>query len=125
MRFERIKQIKVITTADPEQFESDVNKSMTDLRELKPELVIHTVQPFTAVIQYEKEERILETVKDEFHENGIRYTCLDCPHLDRPMDGRIKWAYCKYSPYGKTHINDDACEFFYKELACGKAKPVR
>ena len=125
MRFERIKQIKVITTADPEQFESDVNKSMLVLRELKPELAIHTVQPFTAIIQYEKEEKILETVKDEFKARGIGYTCLDCPHLDRPMDGRIKWAYCKYSPYGKTHIHDDACEFFYKELACGKAKPVR
>ena len=123
MRQRRIKQIKVISTNQPEDFETKVNSAMRELSTFSPVLQILDRDNFTAVIEYEKTEEIIETVADEFHAAGVSYRCIDCPHIDRPMDGRVRWAYCKFATYGRTHIDSEACEFFYKEIAQGKAKP--
>ena len=124
MDWKKIKQIRVIQTSAPDEFEKQVNSAMVELCESDPVLTIRDGAGFTAIIEYIRTEKILETVADEFHEAGIYYHCKNCPHIDRPMDGRIKYTTCKYAELGRTHINYGACEVFYKDLKAGRIKPI-
>lgn len=123
MRIKRCEQIKVISTSDPQEFEAQVNAALSEMHGQDPKLTIRDGPDFTAIITYQKEERICETARDEVRAEGFLYLCEDCPYADRPSD-RVRWAYCRYAVAGKTHIDREACDMFYKELRAGRIEPV-
>ena len=59
--------IAAIAADDPKEFEQQFNEQMTLLSDNNPQVTLDISNGFRAVIQYEVEERAVETVKDEFH----------------------------------------------------------
>lgn len=120
MKYVDVPQIAVIHSETPQGFEEAFNNKMRELADSNPKYEFRG--ELTAYITYIKHERIIETVADEFEEMGIRYTCGQCPHCEPPKDKRHKWTKCKYSPYGRVRLDEDACELLYKEVMLGKAE---
>lgn len=115
--------IAAIAADNPEQFEKEFNERMSLLSENNPKVTIDISNGFRAVIQYEVEERAVETVKDEFNLEGIRHICRECPFHDLEMDSRRKWVTCRYSENGETHLDHECCNYFYKQLKLGQVRP--
>lgn len=79
---------------------------------------------FVAIITWHSEEKQVETIKDEFHLEGLRYVCGQCPHLEQDYDGRKKRFPCKYSEFSSVDIRQECCELFYKQLKQGLIEPM-
>lgn len=79
---------------------------------------------FIAIITWHSVEEQAETVKDEFHLEGLRYVCGQCPHLEQDYDGRKKRFPCKYSEFSSVDIRQECCELFYKQLKQGLIEPM-
>jgi len=120
-----MKQIKVINTDDPAGFQEQVNRAMQELHDKDPELTIKVEGgEFTAVIQYlDRVQEEPQTVKEEYHRDGIRFVCSQCPYVEIPFDGRVRWCHCRYAIGNMTHKDHECCERFYQELAQGMIKP--
>ena len=118
-------KIKVIQTEDPEEFERQYNEATEALWEKDYEV---NVQPFSGVhcayFYWKETEQIFNLVSDEFHAEGIRYICDQCPLHDPVEDGRKKTVWCKYADYGHTDLRHEACELFYKMLKKNEVKPI-
>lgn len=124
MRSEDFSQIKVIQTESASEFEERINSSMRELAVKRPECKLIEGKGFCAIITYTEHIQIIETVADEYHAEGIYFSCKNCPYLDDPHDKRIKNCTCKYSNTGYTHKDSDACEVFYRALKRGDIKPL-
>jgi len=126
MRHENYPQIAVISGDDPKEFQDRFNAAVKELsgNKITGQKIEITGNSFAAVITYEVTEHIVDSVADEFHLEGIRYLCKHCPHLEDPMDKRIKYCSCKYSDTGKAHKEHEACELFYRQLKLGKITPL-
>lgn len=112
-----IPSFKIIHEQTAEDFERVLNASVEELAECKPEVKFVPENGFCAYLTYhQKEKTIIESVRDEFHLEGIYYHCRNCPHLDIPEDRRVKYGHCKYTPNYRTNKNGEACELFYKWL---------
>ena len=115
--------IAAIAADNPDQFEKEFNERMSLLSENNPKVTIDISNGFRAVIQYEVEEKAVETVKDEFNLEGIRHICRECPFHDLETDSRRKWVTCRYSENGETHLDHECCNYFYKQLKLGQVRP--
>lgn len=112
-----IPSFKIIHEQTAEDFERVLNASVEELAECKPEVKFVPENGFCAYLTYhQKEKTIIESVRDEFHLEGIYYHCRNCPHLKAPQDRRVKWCKCKYRSTGMTHKDHEACELFYKQV---------
>ena len=120
MKHKTHKRMKVIRTDDALTFETQVNKILEQFPEA--EIEYNHNLGFCAYLTYTFEEEIPEDVADRFHQQGIYYHCRNCPHMEPPRDGRCKWCECDITPYGKTHMDSEACEYFYKSLLTGEIK---
>ena len=96
---------------------------MSLLSDNNPQVTLDISNGFRAVIQYEVEESRVETVMDEFHLEGIRHICRECPSHDIETDSRRKWVTCRYSENGETHLDHECCNYFYKQLKLGQVRP--
>ena len=121
MKIIDLPQLAVINGNTPTEFEANFNSKMRELVDKKPKYEFRG--ELTAYITYTHREEIAETVEDEFAQQGIKYVCGQCPHMERPNDKRCKWGECKYSRIGRVHFNSSACELFYKEVMLGKVRP--
>lgn len=125
MLTKKVEKIKVIQTEDPTEFQEQYNSIMETLHgteyhvELKDMAGTHCAYVFYEEVQHE-----YDRVSDEFHAEGIRYLCAQCPHHDPVTDGRKKHVWCKYADCGMTHLQHEACELFYKQLKQGEVKPL-
>ena len=118
-------QVRVISLSDPHDFENQVNSHCAELRNKSPELEINTNgEKLVAVIRYFDCEEVCESVSDEFHAEGIRFICRQCPYHETVTDGRRKLASCPYSDLGQIHLEHEACEYFYKQVKTGKVEPL-
>lgn len=111
----KVPEFRTIDETTAEAFDNALNQALKDLAEEEPE--IEFVDKFCARLKYfpkDNEKVIIETVRDEFHLEGVYYHCRNCPHLEAPQDRRVKWCKCKYSSTGIAHKNNEACELFYK-----------
>ena len=108
--------IAAIAADDPKEFERQFNEQMTLLSDNNPQVTLDISNGFKAVIQYEVEESHVETVKDEFHLEGIRLHDIE-------TDSRRKWVTCRYSENGETHLDHECCNYFYKQLKLGQVRP--
>ena len=115
-------QIRVVEEEDGRAFQHHLNRAF---KELSQEEGFHfelrdRAKGHCAYITWVEVEEIPETVKEIAHQKGIRYQCKDCPYIKIPKDRRLKWCEC---PFGACTKNDEACDWFYKEVAKGSVKP--
>ena len=118
-----IKKVKmrVVASSDPVEFQNDFNKAMEELAEYDPECELKEVGGgMWAIITWTVREDVFDSVKDEFHAEGIRYICDQCPYHDEVTDRRVKRIGCRYSEFGETHREHECCEYFYKMLKQGE-----
>ena len=111
----KVPEFRTIDEKSPKEFDDALNAALKELAEEEPEIIF--VDKFCARLKYfpkENEKVIVETVRDEFHLEGVYYHCRNCPYLETPQDRRVKWCPCKYSSTGRSHKDSEACELFYK-----------
>lgn len=123
MRRDTIYLITAIASDTPEEFEKLYNDKMTLLSEYNPKATIDLSDGFKAVIQYETVKEEIETIKDKYNLEGIRYFCRECPLHDIEKDSRRKWVSCRYSETNETHLDHECCEYFYEQLKLGLVRP--
>ena len=125
MKKTRVKKIRVIQTQDPEEFQNTFNRTMEELADQEPE---ETIQQYkgthVAYILYTETKQEWDRVSDEFHAEGLRYLCAQCPLHEPAEDGRKKHVWCQYADCGMTHLQHEACELFYKKLKQNEVKPI-
>lgn len=131
MRTESYSQISVVRADDPIDFQDAYNDRIRSLSQNhkiindgSDKIRIREDGSCLAVITYEEVSHIADCVADEFHAEGIRYLCRNCPYLDDPADKRKKRCTCRYADYGVTHKDHEACEVFYRDLKAGRVKPI-
>lgn len=113
-----------IVTEDPDEFREQFDAAMEELRDKDPQVEMDLSRCFRAVIIYKETETIQDgTVADEFHAEGLRFLCMHCPHYEDPGNKRVKHVACKYSELGRTHLEHEACEIFYKQVKNGTVQP--
>ena len=122
MRVSTIVQIEPIKSEDPAEF----NEKMEELSEYNNVSYELSMDggTFSAVIVYEITKETVDRASDIFHQDGVRYTCKQCPHIEDPHRGNVKWCKCEFSVTGRTHKDHECCELFYKELLQGDIEPL-
>lgn len=124
MQIMKRKQCRVIREKDTKSFEEQYTTVLNSLQGNVDVKVQYSDGEFVAIFMYEQtylpEER---TIADEFHDEGIRYVCSQCPHLEIDGDKRKKRHPCKYAEYGSSRIDSECCEMFYKLLKQGRIVP--
>jgi hypothetical protein len=120
--YKKRKCCKVLKESDPEIFE---HKYAEYADKAQDPIITFSDGYFIAVITWE--EILIEdeprTIRDEYHEQGIRYVCSQCPYLEMDGDKRRKYHPCKHHELGTAHEDHEACEYFYKLLQQGKIVP--
>lgn len=119
-----LKQLKVLHSRDPRDFEKEYNEAMLELAKFDPQGT-YSINPenYSAVIEYTREVKIPEDIRDEFELQGVKYTCSMCPYFKLPEDKRIKKVVC--SETGRPILStadSDACVWLYKKIAIGEVK---
>ena len=113
------KRVKIIHATDAATFEAEINKVLEQF----PSAEIRLNETLDkCVITYTFTEELPESARDKFAMQGIYYHCRNCPHMEPPQDGRFKWCGCDITPYGRTHMDTEACEYFYKALLTGEIR---
>ena len=124
MKISKLKRIAVIESVNPDIFEHLFNSKLDELAFMEElDYQIYCDSKYKAIISYSETVREMDCVKDEFHAEGIRYVCANCPDLVDPLDARIKYCECKYAELGRTHKDHEACEYFYRRLKAGLIEP--
>lgn len=124
MKTKTLRRSFAIVTEDPDDYKSKFDTAMEELWDKEPEVITDLSRCFRAVIYYTETETIQDgTVADEFHAEGLRFLCMHCPHYEKPDDRRIKHVACKYADLGRTHLEHEACEVFYKQVKNGTVQP--
>ena len=121
MRHEIFRKIAVVSGDTPQEFEEAYNSKVEELGDSITDEKTD-VRTLRAIIHYKEVRYYEETVRDEFHNEGLVYLCKQCPHIQQ-KDKRIKYVDCKYAEFGHTHLDHECCELFYKELKQGKIAP--
>ena len=102
---------------------SKFNSIMSALAGKDPQHHLDFANGFKAVITYTETINQMDCVADEYHAEGIKYTCQQCPLRETQTDGRKHHAECQYSSTGRTHFSNEACEVFYRRLKLGDITP--
>lgn len=127
MQINTIQKVAVIRDADAGLFEEKLNETLELLAENNPELLPENIFQedgvLTAVIRYTATISSSPTIRDEYHLEGIRHICAECPLHDIEVDSRRKWVTCSYAELGETHLQHECCDYFYKQLKLGLLKP--
>ena len=124
MKVNTYSQIAVVKAEDAEEFQDKFNAKMKELADYDPKFEFVFKSDFVAIISFVQKESIMDCVADEFHAEGIRYLCKNCPHLEDPHDKRVMRCGCRYAELGTTHKLHEACEVFYKALKNGTITPL-
>lgn len=126
MRIDSVIRIAAVHSDSAADFEEQFNARIDELEGFK--IIDRKIEigggSFDAVLVYEETHNIVDSVADEFHFQGIRYLCRNCPYLDDPHDRRVKHCTCKYAELGMTHKDQEACEYFYRQLKAGRVTPL-
>ena len=123
MLINQMTQIKVINKTDPAEFEKEFNSTMAALADKSPHYTLDVTNGFTALITYTDTIQRMDCIADEYHAEGIKYTCRECPLREVQPDGRKTTAKCKHAPNGNAMFKSEACEVFYRQLKLGAIEP--
>ena len=124
MNTNTIKQIAVIYSDDPADFQKKFNLQMAALADKKPTIEFNHSQGFCAYITYDEATHQVTSIADEFHADGIKFECRNCPLHEIETDGRKKRVPCKYADTAFTKLDDEACEIFYRRLMQREIEPI-
>lgn len=126
MKSIRLKKIEVIQTESPDEFQRRFNEAMESLAEFEPEVEFQHFngKEHCVYITYTEFKEEFDRISDEFHAEGIRYLCSQCPYHEPAEDGRQKHVFCKYADCGMTHLQHEACEMFYKQVKQNEVQPI-
>ena len=125
MKVTKKTKMKVVCSSDPVEFEEQFNKAMEELAEQDPCYELREVGgSIWAIITHTVKERIAETVKEEYHMQGEKYYCSQCPLREQVTDGRVKKVPCMYAETGRANLRDECCDYFYRMLKQGKVTPT-
>ena len=124
MRTDIKPKVAVVKKEDPKEFEEEFDRRTDEIQNITGKSVTYADGFFIGIIEYEERTRVIESVKDEFHSEGIHFFCRDCELREQPSDKRIKHVNCDHSEYGHTHLDHEACEHFYRLVQQGKIKPL-
>ena len=116
----------IVCAKDPKEYEEKFNEEIGKLLGTKCRVIdVPLGDSFCTIIESIKEIPATErmTIKDEFHLNGIRYTCSQCPYMEPPKDRRYKTCICPYSTYGTTRKDSECCDLFYTKLVNHEVEP--
>lgn len=121
MTIQRGKQVKIVSAANAEDFETKLNATLRSLnaKGIKYELQMSLEAGLIAYVIYEEQKYIPETIKDEFELGGEKHICLECPYYQMPADGRVKYTRCNLNNQ-ICRKNSDCCEQFYELLFNGE-----
>lgn len=118
MRIRKLNECKVIKTTEPADFEQQFRSALEGVKD--PQIMTDYKDGFfVAIITWQTDAEVVETVRDEFHLEGLRYVCGQCPYLEHDGDGRKKRFPCKYAEYGTARVDSECCEMFYRQLKQG------
>lgn len=119
MREIKEKQITVITDADPAAFQSKINKTLQEHKEINGIEYNNNIPGYySAIITYTERRNEPENTADEYQLAGKRYICNDCPHLDLDPDRRSHTHYCLLHR-DRVTLRTPACEEFLSALKAG------
>lgn len=126
MRYDTKPRVIAVKETSPELFEKTMNDRIDEIQDGKVLDIVTKIDGdvFFAVVTYEVTCEVVECVSDEYHNEGIRFTCRQCPYAIRNDDKRKKWLNCQYSPSGIAHLDHECCEMFYVELKQHKITPI-
>ena len=96
MNTNTIKQIAVIYSDDPADFQKKFNFQMAALASKHPTIEFNHSQGFCAYITYDETTHQVTSIADEFHADGIRFECRNCPLHEIETDGRKKRVPCNF-----------------------------
>jgi hypothetical protein len=121
----RVKYIVADTWPEHEKAYNDF------LDEIDGKKIVESTKPernnkgeIVVTITYIEEVNVRESIVDDFHEEGIRYVCAQCPYCEDPHDKRRKWCKCKFKRIGRTRRDSEVCRYFYALLAAGEVDLV-
>ena len=123
MLHEDRRRVKYISTNTFEEHEEAHNAF---LEEIDGKTIISETDPaeikgkIVTKIVYNEELDIRESIVDDFHEEGIRYVCAQCPYCEDPHDKRRKWCKCSFKKTGRTRRDSEVCRYVYALLAAGE-----
>lgn len=118
MRTEERTATRVITADSGKEFERLLNEALKDCSRVE-RIEFNYKMGHCAYILYKYDEKILESVKDRYVLDGDLYRCGECPFYVAPDDGRKKYGFCNHI-HDSASGKDDACTWFYRELAKGE-----
>lgn len=131
MKSVTIPQFDVVTADSPYVFKELLNSRIRELAQYEPQVVERSIDgsEYRAMIQWTETESVgldsrLFSVREEFHDEGIRFICGECPLHDIETNKRRKRVSCKYADNGVTHLDHECCEYFYKLLKQNRIEPV-
>ena len=123
------KELEIISNSDSTTLKAEVKKFFEEhANDLSVDVQFTTTTAgHNAYIIYEQAYQIPEDIRDEYIIRGESYTCENCPYWSNNFDPtNIKglWRCTKKVKYGNVRYVDEACLFFYQELAKGEIKPI-
>lgn len=118
-----VPQIVAISKNNAADFAAELNSTVVSLARSEPEIKFDDKKPFTAYVIYKLDVNVADSVKDEYHADGIYFTCAQCPLHDIETDGRKRTVPCKYSKTAYTRLTNEACEVFYRRLMLREIEP--
>lgn len=121
MKIHTYSQIKVIEAENAKSFEAAFNTAMRELATRHPSYQLD-ISNYRAFITYEQDEKEAESIADEYEIIGTTFTCGQCPYIEVPCDGRIKWCRCTYTDDLKK-MSSPCCNTFYEKLSKGQITP--
>lgn len=80
-----VSQIKVVYSENPIDFQNQFNREMEILSDCNPHVEFNHTKGFCAYITYDQTFNIPDTIADEYHAEGIYFTCQQ---LGEPKERR-------------------------------------
>lgn len=126
MKEETIKEFKVIANTNLTDFEREVKSFLESHRNaISLQLNSTTIESgHFAHIQWDEKRLIPENIKDEYLLRGEKYHCKNCPHWGANGSENPREAFdCLKRVKDRARGCEEACLYFYKELAKGDIRP--
>ena len=129
MKESRFLQIRVVESDNPIEFQSEFNRIQIELKSKRPKSQFDiSSDKYKAIITFEETEIIAETASDELYNQGLDFTCSQCPKFEpvRNNDGTVKRTSKHGSCFlrGRTTRTTAVCEWFSREYLNGKIQIV-
>jgi hypothetical protein len=108
---------KTVFATTPGEWDDMVNTAIDRLPEYRT-LTIHrekTPDGFLAILEYTIPDDIPDDIREEMEMQGVKIRCMDCPHLVRVPDKRVKHLQCDLGMRELTRADMRACLWRYEQ----------